>query len=139
MPLASGRPLEGPKLLAIRDHRRHELAGDAVGQVENDLRHGPWIRVAQPYKKKGAAAPFEVLPIVSQLSADDREFGCGGPQSAVPAPVLGGGVNVTRCRLTEVPHVRRPPLELRSPRSGGWLSRSRPRRTRRLRRTRAGP
>ena len=78
MLLASGRPLEGPKLLAIRDHLRHELAGDVLGQVENDLRHGPWIRVAQPYKKKGAAAPFEVLPIVSQLSANDRKVGCGG-------------------------------------------------------------
>ena len=36
--------------------------------------------------------------------------GCGGLQSAVSAPVLGGSVSVKRCRLTEVPDVRRCPL-----------------------------
>jgi site-specific DNA recombinase len=47
-----------------------------------------------------------------------NKVGCGGPQSAVSAPVLGGSVNERRCRLTEVRHVRRCPLGRGSPRSG---------------------
>ena len=33
---------------------------------------------ARPYARKGAEAPREVLPIVSHLSADDQNVGCGG-------------------------------------------------------------
>ena len=69
-------------------------AGDGLLQVTGNL--GAMLDAAAGQKMPGRQAVGYV--------------GCGGLQSAVSAPVLGGGVNAKRCRLTEVPDVRRCPL-----------------------------
>jgi hypothetical protein len=79
-----------------------------------------------PVMRESTAQPATELALLGGAGSGDGKFkssltsdrtgkdhyqnGLGGGDSRGPAISCVGGVNATRCRLTEVPHVRRPPL-----------------------------
>src|SRR5262249_28925376 len=64
--------------ICIRDCRLELKLATSLGVSEPGEGGRFGLNGSAVYGQKGAEAPFEAVPIVSQLSADDRKVGCGG-------------------------------------------------------------